>query len=65
MYENKISEPVVGLHKARSKNGFRGCFWSSLSWFNWWVSFFSSVVVSVSPHVCFILDIILIPVVLS
>ena len=35
---------------------------SGLSWFNWWVSLLRifSVAISVSPHVCFILDLILI-----
>ena len=39
-----------------------GCFRSGLSWFNWSVSFAPdfSVAISVSPHVCFILDLILI-----
>ena len=39
-----------------------GCLRSGLSWFNWWVSFAPgfSVATSVSPHVCFILALILI-----
>ena len=39
-----------------------GCLGSGLSWFNWWFFLLRilSVAISVSPHVCFILDLILI-----
>ena len=36
-----------------------GCLRSGLSWFNWWVSFAPDIQ-TLCPHVCFILDLILI-----